>query len=289
MNSNEEVKPPSGGREEVCAPLLPEATISRLKKMAPPPGPTEAQLASYATKRQKADDAKKLRDSVRREELRQIPKGDRTPEEQREFRRLEQRRYRAKEPKGDTLSMVATAEEFWSANRLLANGQKIRGWKEQEESVLDKLFWMNNGWACSPTDPDFVSLEEGLADLDAFIGEHGLIHDDSSVYQHYVLQDFRPSWGVWATKTIFDPIWETIEGFWRDERLGALCEENEPTAIYAKYGIRTALSAYAVRMFKFRIADHERSRLLGTWETHTAHEGKKCWLCNFERLHGTKS
>ena len=282
MENKKEVKPPSSGIEKVCAPLLPAEAVERIQAKE------TAQLQAKAERQQKRSEAERLADAVRREELRQIPTANRTSEEQREFRRLEQRRYRAKETKGNVLADVQTAEDFWKANRLLANPQKLHEWKEREERVLDQIFWMNNGWACSPQAADFVSLHEGLADIEAFIAEYGLIHDDSNVYQHCVPQNFRPSWGVWATKTLFDPIWGTVEGFWRDERFNALCSESPASEIYARYGIRIALGAFEVLLFKFCIADHKRSQLLRTWGQHVEHEGEKCWLCNFERLHGVR-
>lgn len=285
MHYDEVVKPPPSGTEEV-SPLLPVTTTERLKEMAKPWGrPSEAQQAASELRRKQADDARKLADAVRREQLRQIPAANRTAEEQREFRRLEQRRYRAKESKGNVLRDVQTAEDFWRANRLLANPRKIREWKQQEERVLDQMFWMQKGWAEAPHSPDFVPLDDGLTDLEHFVTTHGLIHDDPFIYRSYELRDFRPAWGVWAHHEISAGIWGFVAPFFKDpERLKALSEENQPTAVYAKYGIRTALGACAVRVFKQRIAQHSDSTKLG-WETREEHE-KKCWLCNFERLHG---
>lgn len=102
----EGVKPPSGGAERVCAPLLPDEAVEKIKAME------TAQLAAREDRRQKKSDAAKLADAVRREELRQIPAAQRTDSEARELRRLESRRYRAAESKANVLSDVQTAEDF---------------------------------------------------------------------------------------------------------------------------------------------------------------------------------
>jgi hypothetical protein len=286
MNSNEEVKPPSSGTEEVS--LLSHDAIARLK--APILEAEERKCEAVERRERKYTNAKQLKDAVRREELRQIPKADRTPEEQREFSRLEARRHRAnaKGNDADSLSNVETAEEFWSANRLLANGQKIHAWREQEQRVLDQIYWLNVGWRTSPQDPNFVGLNEGLADLDDFIDEFGLVHDDE--YKNPILQNVRPLWSVWADKPDDVPFVGTIMGFWRNpEIFNALLKESEPTAIYARYGIRTALPAYHVRLFKQRITEHLRSDLIDGRKAHAKYEGEKCWFCNFERLHATEN
>lgn len=270
----------------VSAPLLDEVTTAELK--APILEAEERERESVERREQKSTDAKQLKDTLRLAELRSIPRLDRTAEQQREFSRLDQRQRRTKEKTGLTkssLSKVETAEEFWRLNRASVDGKKIHKWLEIQESVLDQLHWLNSGGSVSPQDPDFVSLEEGVADLEDFVGEHGLVHND--VYQSPFLRDFHPYWGIWALEVIHDPIWRTLQPYWRDtERFHALCAESEATMVYAKFGIRIALPAYHLRMFRSRIKEHKHARMLGTWKTHVEHEGPQCWLCNFERLHG---
>ncbi len=262
--------------------MLDEEAVERLR--APIVEKEIAAQEAVDRREQKSTDAKQLKDVLRLAVLRAIPKLDRTAEQQREFSRLDQRQRRVKEGTGltkDVLSKIETAEEFHRLQRATVSGKKIHDWKEQEEHVLDQLHWMNKGWTCSPHDPDFVSLEEGLPDLEDFIGEHGLIHDD--VYQSPFLQDFRPYWGIWAPKVIYDPIWGTVSPYWRDtERFHALCAESEATMIYAKFGIRVALPACQLRLWKQRIDAHKYLRLQG----HREHADPACWLCNFERVHG---
>jgi len=158
--------------------------------------------------------------------------------------------------------------------------------------VLDKIFWINEGWSCPPQDAGLVSLEE--AALEHFVAEHGLVHDDLHSYKHSLLQEFRPAWGLWADKDYHDPIWGWIKGFWKKPELfRALCEENEPTAIFARYGIRTALSALAVRRFKERITSHVEGngehRAIMPFGVGERLFVKGCWLCEFERVHCTRN
>jgi hypothetical protein len=114
---------------------------------------------------------------------------------------------------GNVLADVPTAQQFWDANRLLVTSQKIRAWKEQEERVLDILYWMYTGGSCSPQDADFVSLEEGLAALEHFVAEHGLVYNDPHSYKHSLLQESRPPWGLWADKDYHEPISGWVKGF----------------------------------------------------------------------------
>jgi hypothetical protein len=71
------------------------------------------------------------------------------------------------------------------------------------------------------------------------------------------------------------------------------CDENEPTAIFARYGIRTALSALAVRRFKERITSHVKGnrehRAIVQFGVGERFFVKGCWLCEFERLYGTRN
>jgi hypothetical protein len=286
MNSNEEVKPLSSSTDEV-SPLLDEATVARIRAKE-----LEANARAEAAtevRTEKYRNAKSLKWELRLEELRAVPKSKRTLDEQREFARLAARQLRAKEKGSDvsTLFKIETAEEFWSANRLTADARKIKAWKEQEQIVLDQICWMNEGWECPTPDSCFVSLSDGVDLLDDYIAKHGVIHDDPISYKHQTLKEFLPNWGVWALKDTHDPIWGTVEGFWKNrEVFQALCQESEATNVYARYGIRTALPAFHVRMFKARIADHERFTGAGR-EGHLKYDADKCYRCLFEKLHVT--
>ena len=163
---------------------------------------------------------------------------------------------------------------------------KMQKWNKLEETVLAFISWMNFGWDTQPQDPDFFTFDEGLVDLENFISKHDLIHDDYGSYKNFILKEFLPQWGLWADKTIHDPIWGTVEGFWKNSEIfQALCQESPATEIYARYGIQTALPAFAVRQFKSRLESHKRSREGVGRSAHVQYDGEKCWLCQFERLH----
>ncbi|VVB52993.1 Uncharacterised protein [uncultured archaeon] len=270
MKTEQEVTPLQSGSNEVSSLLSTEA-VEKIKAKE------TAQIAVREERRQKKSAAEKLADVLRREELRELGK-QRSHEETKEFNRLEARRRRAgKSPKDNALADVLNAQEFWNANRLLLPKKKSDEYLAQQERVFDILFWMSDGWR-EPQAPDFVSLGEGIADLENFVSEHGVISDDPSSYKHHTLQDFVPSWGVWAERDIeSDPIWGYVEPFYKDaERFKALCCESPATEIYARYGIRTALPAFHLRKFLSRIEAHKNG-------VHRSESNEKCWLCQFER------
>jgi hypothetical protein len=98
------------------------------------------------------------------------------------------------------------------------------------------------------------------------------------------------SWGVFALKTFHDPIWGTVEGFWKDpEVFRALCQESEATAIFAKYGIQIGMPGYHLRQFKARIKSHidnnGEHREIIPFGSGKRLFVNRCWLCEFERLH----
>lgn len=247
---------------------------------------------STGTKSQsKFDDARALRDSLRFNELRQKRGTDRSAEENREYARLYARNRRKAEREGvkpvqiskKALSKISSVEEFWNLNRSMADGKRIHAYLQIQERYLDELHWLNRGWELPPDDEDFVGLDEGVQCMNEFITERGMIHDD--VYDSPFLQDWLPAWGVWQDKMDYiDPIWKRVQPFWLDqERFHALCSESEATKIYARYGIRTALPQYHVRLWRGRISAHKHCRTQGL-----EHNDPKCWLCNHERLHGAK-
>lgn len=226
-----------------------------------------AARAAAERREAKIENREALRDWLRHEELRSIPIKDRTQEEKNETQRLRRRLDKYKEESKVAINERVTLDEFWKLNRASVTS-KIPAWREQEERVLDQIFWMNKGWACSPLDPNFVSLQEGLEDLDEFVAEFGLIPDIPSACQDPDLRDFQPPWAL-------------LENIHKDpERLNALCRESPAAEIYVRYGIRTALFAYEVQMFKQRIAEHERAKVHSdVRRAHLEYERDRCWLC----------
>jgi hypothetical protein len=224
----------------------------------------KAQAAAEARLHRK-EDREVVNEWLRLAELQAIPIKERSQDEKNEFQRL-YRRSKKRDEQGEPEidERVPTAEAFWKLNRLSV-GHKLAAWREIEEQVLDKIHWMNKGWATPAEDPNFVGLDEGIADLRKFAEEHGFIHDDS--FDSIFLKDYLPQCGVW-------------DQFWRDAvRFSELLAESEPTAIYAKYGIMTALPQYQVRVFLGRIKNHRNNAV--NREIHREHD-QGCWLCKFE-------
>lgn len=225
-------------------------------------------------KREKKEAALNLADSARLEHLRQLGKSGRSEEEEREFSRLYQKSRRlvqrallrgAKSP----YDKFETAQEFWDANRLTLKKKELDKLLEAQERVLDIEFWMMRGFKCDPSDPDYVSLDEGLEVITEHVASYGLIHDDPVGYkQHHVLRDVNLAA-------------RDISGFFNEPEVFAeLLKENDATEVYVRFGIRTALGAYAVRTFKQRIDEHERSKTQpDVRRAHLAIEND-CWLCN---------
>ena len=186
---------------------------------------------------------------------------EQSPEQRRTYNATKAKESRARKKLREAASNATTQEEFWQKMRQSATPAdqiKIEQWQAEQERVLDQMYWLNAGWQTAPDDPDFVSYEDGLGDLDDFIATHGMIHDEN--YTSHDLNDFTPHWAIWCSKAeIKDPIWGVVEGFWKDaQRFEALCQENEPTRIYCMYGVKTALPQYHVRLWKQRkIYNHQ--------------------------------
>ena len=196
----------------------------------------------------KFDDARALRDSLRFNELRQKRGTDRSAEENREYARL----YRRNKYKADREGLKATqiskqvlantkdVDSFWAHNRSMTDGKAIHRYLEMQERYLDEMFWLNHGWQVPPDNEDFVGLDEGIACMEDFIAERGMIHDEN--FTSPFLQSWKPFWGIWQDKKDYtDAIWGRVSPFWLDqERFHELCKESEATKIYARYGIRLA-------------------------------------------------
>lgn len=239
-------------------------------------------------KREKKEAALNLAESQRLEHLRKLGKKQRSESEEKEFsrlyqktRRLEQRaQLRGEKSPHDKFS---DAEEFWEANRLLLKRNELDELLEAQEQVLDIEFWMQRGFDCDPSDQDYVSLEEGMATITEHVAMCGVIHDDPVEFrQHPVLQDESPL--LWTPRDAKDPIHGWTTAFYKNaEVFNALCQESPATETYARYGIRTALFAYDVRIFRQRIAEHERGKLQpDVRRAHLELESRRCWACNYE-------
>jgi hypothetical protein len=144
------------------------------------------------------------------------------------------------------------------------------------EAAADQRYWMESGWKCAPTDLDFVGLREGTAELDRFIHEQGgLIKEVKFIDEG--LAAYVPQYAIYRD-------------FWRNsEMFEALVKENEPTAIYAKYGLVTSIFEYAHLLWSQNIRRHrETASDSAARATHVEYEGDRCWLCRYAKFHGVE-
>lgn len=191
----------------------------------------------------------------RLEQLRLIPKAERSRAEQLELGRLATRKSRTgnkvKDSKIDRNARAAdTVEEFWQLNRRDVAEDLLAGWLALQEEVHDQNYWLQFGRQLPPEDEFYVSLEDGLEDLSEFIAEHAFIKDWVNFNSDY-LNDFRPCWAIWETRHHNDRIWGEVEPYWKNPKLlNALIEENDPTRVYALYGVRIGMSEGEVTKWK---------------------------------------
>lgn len=192
------------------------------------------------------------------DDLRLIPEAERTNTQSRRYQTLMMRKsrdnVRSKQVDAKLQKIcdsAQTREQFWQLNRAQVSAEQLAAWAKQSELVEDQLYWMRTFREQDSNDPDYVSLNEGLADLDNFVHEHGLIRD---VFHSEVLKNFEPRWAIYADKNYDDPIWGHITAYYKDsERLKALCSENEPTRVWVLYGIRIAMDEFHYNEWKLRL------------------------------------
>jgi len=201
------------------------------------------------------DTQKFEQEEKRLQELSLIPKSKRTPEEDKEYSKLHVRKSRRRLNTDvgwkrllERAEIAETQNQFWQLNRDAESPTQIQTWLAEQEIILDMLCWMKDGLELSPADDCYVSLQGGLDLLEDSIQLHGFIKDAFS-YTSRVLNEFQPTWGIWADRTFSDShtkqYWGIVKPYWKDsDRLSALIEENEATKIWALYGIRTAVPEY---------------------------------------------
>jgi hypothetical protein len=119
---------------------------------------------------------------------------------------------------------VGTVKEFWKRNRAQAPPELIKELLEQQERALDQISWLRNameGTGVGPEDPDYISVEDGTADLEDFIQEHG------TVELAFV------NLGCWREPTLFT----------------ALTVTDDANAKYLQFGILTSVTAHRNTQF----------------------------------------
>lgn len=227
-----------------------DMTPERFAQLAPAIQEKILNARATAEKRaQKKEDREALKDWLRLQELQAIPVKIRSKDEHNEFQRLYRKQKRREENGKPTIEdrvadRVTTKEQFWELNRLSESSQRISAWKERQEVVLDTLAWLDRLNAGTETPElcgeNYVSLEEGLADVLADIEEHGVAH---------LGRVYTADWPDVIPADWPDGIF-TGRAFYKDAEVYRwLCEENEPTRVYVTTGLITALPDWLVVEF----------------------------------------
>jgi hypothetical protein len=163
--------------------------------------------------------------------------------EARERERLRGIARRAEKKVLDSMSEAEDIQQFWAESLKLADAQKLAEWRERQECVLDTMHWMESWMSgtynVSPSETEYyVGIEEGDEDLRRDIAEHGVCG---------------------ATPVLL------VGKFWQDSALLAQLTNSErrvaggsgmPSAIFAKFGILTALPDLRVHQWEQFMARH---------------------------------
>jgi len=211
--------------------------------------------------------------------------------ERREYMKLAQRASRERKAIR-TISEFAQTEEQWHSEMRKTLPKEVRDQYEQQDAEVNSfMHWMAWGWEyADPNAPDFdpdlfISFEDGVKDLDAFIEKRGTIHDGHD-YDSYELRRVRPVHAIWEDGS-YSRLTKGLPRQWRKPywrcpiRLEALTtEEGEPTRIHALYGYDVALSAYHVERWKTRVRVHPNH--------YDQVDFDRCWLCQYERFQQQK-
>jgi len=132
----------------------------------------------------------------------------------REKDRLRKQADRKQERVEKAVEGIETNEELWEMNLSLLPEAELSALLERESRVLDLLHWMDGAVAGTnlPENEDYVSVEEGAADLQALVKENGL-----------------------ATMEII-----LLGDFWHQPIYQERFQGTDGTSVFAKFGILTA-------------------------------------------------
>jgi hypothetical protein len=137
--------------------------------------------------------------------------------------------------------------DWWEINKTYLEKkdfQLLQGYLSSQEEVKDQLYWMERGHLIDPNDPDFVSLQEGLEDLQDFNKEHPLC----------CLGRYKTPLAADKDTEIFQ--WASDEHYWANyDLLEFICKLSPSTKTYACYGILTAVPDWRYREFLQDVTD----------------------------------
>lgn len=170
-----------------------------------------------------------------------------------------QARYRAnlelakQKRKAESDAVNQTPDRFWEKNRSAANQTKIEKYLEQQERVLDQLHWMETqvkGTGVPPSDIDYVSLEEGAADVTAFVAEYGICQMEIIWLKFWLDAETREGFIfelMSKSSKASDSFLSSQKGV---DVFSEITKHQDATAVFAKYGIVTAVPGHRLHAWQ---------------------------------------
>jgi hypothetical protein len=161
-----------------------------------------------------------------------------SPEELRAYKRASMKKHRdAKRAEDEAVKAteatrhIDDVHEFWRVNRENLPADKLAEMTTLHERSLDELYWMKHGQNVDSSDPDYVSLAEGVADLVEFVRNHP-----------------SPHLGAWLASEL--PLDWGSQKFWANpQMMESIASEGHATEVYAKYGYLTGVPDWRVYFF----------------------------------------
>jgi hypothetical protein len=189
----------------------------------------------------------------------EVPKrrGQKTTAEQRERERLRgiERRKLARAEK--EVEGIDSYEALWEHNRKLLSATELEALLRQQETVFDQVHWVNSHldgtYDVSPDDAEcYVGLEEGAADVLAFVKDRGVTTMEVVLLGAYWQQ----------------PIWEKLRN------------GSDPTSIFARTGLVTAFPDRKLHEFQQFLS--QRATQTTTPPATNGYTTMKCTTCNLQ-------
>lgn len=157
---------------------------------------------------------------------------DMNDSERREHRRVYMQDYRRDAAGKAAPDDAETREGFWAKNRKLLAASELAGLQTRQELVRDQQWWMKYGANVDPSDPDYVSIAEGVPDLIEFAHANPC-----------------PHLGYFHRTEEIPPDWSTRKFWTNSELLTLLYQEGEATTAYVKYGFLIGVPDWRVYEF----------------------------------------
>lgn len=129
----------------------------------------------------------------------------------------------------EAMNAASTPDEFWAISIATFPEEKIAAWKQRQERVLDIIYWIEEmvkgTYDASPdNEEEYVSPEDGNADLNADLAQHGQCDC------HGILM---------------------LGEFWKNSsRMAVRYVDDRPDSVFAKTGIVTGIPSHWVEKWR---------------------------------------